>query len=108
MKVNRVDEIGRLPDRDSKNRSDPNAKHRFRIARSLETLGNPNAEQQEDETSDCKAPASPRLADDVCYQVVVSPFDAQDVEDPRGSSGDESLQELLAKVRNAYRLNLRF
>ena len=108
MKVNRVDGISRLPDRDAKDHGDPNAKRRFAIAPSLENDGNPSAEEKEEKKNDSDEATSSEPGVDIAYKILTSPFAAEERNAPHALSSKESSEELLTKIQRANRLNLHF
>lgn len=109
MKVNRVTETSRIPDQDVRSRANPDGNRRFFIDPLLESSGNPNADEEEHAQQDCETSVWVQPPNQLCYQTLPQPFLNQGEDTgPRPVATADSLREFLERVRNAYRLNLRF
>lgn len=109
MKVSRVTETSKMPDQNTRSHSRFDRNPPFRVEALLEGDGNPDADTNErEEDDDFRTSAWLETPDQVCYQLVPSagfpePGDAT----PRTVSTALSLDELLARIRRAHRLDLR-
>lgn len=108
MKVNRVTETRRIPDRDARSRNDGDRYAFFRIDPLLESSGNTDAEPIEHVPDSSQRSALLQPPQQFCHEITNSSSSAPEDTLLRVVSTADSLQEFLARVKNAYRLNLQF
>ena len=108
MKIDRVNQVSGLTSRNSNTPRDARKQDSFRIQASLESDGNPDANDEEREAPNSCAARS-KDANTVSYPMVASVdyIDNEDVGSAELPTYD-SLDEFISRLKSASRLNLRF